>query len=311
MKTLLSFFFACLLMAASTLEAQIVDRTTDRAADKTNRRIDNRIDRGLDKGLDSIENAFRRKGKGESGKKKSSSKEDEVAVDVEGGDEHAATMAIMQAMMGGGATIDLPDNYAFDHSVDYRTTMYNKRGKKETEQVMRMFFSDRQKIFGVEATIEGHTSRSIIDMERNAMVMLIDMSGSKMAMTIDLSGTFDGEDDDTTESGSVTKTGRTKTVLGMKCEEYIFEEDGDRSEMWFTTEETLDLSKAFMAMGEAGDSKKKSSGPNSYPEGMMMEMTTTAKDGEKTIMEVTSINRGKGTTTSTVGYSQMAMPGGR
>ncbi len=311
MKTL-TLLLACLLLAIGHADAQIVDRTTDRAKNKANNRLDNRIDRGIDRGLDGIENAFRKKDK--SPKNKSTQHErDSDNYDDGDTDESAAVMAMMQSMMGGGKPVDIRERYEFQHNVEMTTTMYDKKGKVDHQQAMTMYFSDTDALFGIATAVEGTQSVSVIDLDKLHMVMLMDMGGSKMAMTLDLDQAWGGDDDDdeSYDPAGFTKTGRTKKILGYTCEEYVTEEEGDRMEFWITRDEVLDIYRAFGAMTSTQKDKGgKTAMPTDYPSGMAMEVTTTERNGSKTVMLVTAVNKNQGKTISTAGYSPMNLMGG-
>ncbi|MGF1565358.1 MAG: DUF4412 domain-containing protein [Flavobacteriales bacterium] len=299
------------LIAASSLgmDAQIVDRTTDRAVDKTNNRLDQRIDQGIDKGLDSIEGIFKKKdksskdSKGSNEKKAASQSEQPAESPSSDAEAEAATMRAIQGMFG-GSSVPLPDSYTFDHNVDMSVESFDKKGKSEGAQAMKMLFSDAQAIVGVQVTVEGMQSVNVIDVEKKIMVMLMDMGTSKMAMTLDLDQKWaDVETDDTAyENPSFKKTGRTKTILGYKCDEYVMEEDGDRNEFWVTRDEFLDVYKAF---GMMNASSPKGQSVVDHPGGMVMEMIGIAKNGERTEMRVTAVNKNQSRSISTKGYTPM------
>lgn len=316
MKTLTALFMMMIFLFASPADGQIVDRTTDRAKSKTNNRIDNRIDRGIDKGLDGIENAFKRKNKD---KKKDKSSDDDTkaasASEDEMSEEEANAM-VMRALggMGGGSTVDLPSEYAFDHRVDMVITTFDKKGKQDAVQNMQVLFSDKKPYMGVSVQVEGTNSVSVIDMEAMLMVMLMDMGSNKMAMTIDLNSEWLEENDDEsiTAMESFKKTGRTKTILGYKCDEYVMTDDEGTTEFWITREDDLDIYRAFGAMSASSPDNKKGKGnslPAGHPGGMTMLTTMVSNDGEKMIMEVTDVKKNSPLSIQTAGYSQMSFPG--
>lgn len=306
----LLFLTAAMALFSFGMDAQIVDRTTDRAKDKTNTRIDQRIDQGIDKGLDSIEDIFKKKEKSSKETKSSSNTNSAPSggdVSASGEAEaEAATMQAMQAMFG-GSTAELPDSYVFDHNVDMTLESFDKKGRSEGVQTMKMLFSESDAIFGVQMNVEGMKTVNVIDVDKKLMVMLMDMGGSKMAMTLDLDQKWaEVESDDTNyENPSFQKTGRTKTILGYKCDEYLVEEDGERTEFWVTRDEFLDVYKAF---GMMNASAPKGQEMADHPGGMVMEMIGTSENGERTEMRVVAINKNQRKEISTSGYSSM---GGR
>lgn len=307
------FALVLAILFSSTLEGQIVDRTTDRATQKANNRVDQRIDRGIDNGLDAIEGVFRKDRKKK--KEKSAQEQSETSNgNVEVTTEQSADGQASFGLFGTSAT-ELKDKYAFDHQVDMTIESFDKKGKSEGKQTMEMFFSDTEAHLGVKAIAEGVSSVSIIDMTNYQMIMLMDMGASKMAMAIDFDPSKYADDVETTEDAtppSFRKTGRTKVILGYKCDEYVMEDETNTFEFWVTGEEQLDIFKAFGAMGASG--KGAGGGISSvgdYPRGMTMEFTSTEKkNGEKSVMQVTKIQRNISYSISTAGYQVMNMPGG-
>lgn len=306
---------ACLALAlaiifSASAQAQIVDRTTDRATQKANDRVDQRIDQGIDKGLDAIEGVFRK------GKKKDKSASEQAPEQTSDNETSSTSTTESQAAYGmfGASSAELKSNYDFDHQVDMRIESFDKKGKSEGVQTMQMYFSDSETHVGVKAIMEGMNSVSIIDMTKYQMIMLMDMGGSKMAMAIDFDPSKFATEVETTDDATdvnFRKTGRTKTILGYSCDEYIMEDESNTVEFWVTREEQLDLFKAFGAMGASGKGAGGFSSVTEYPMGMTMEFTSTEKkNGEKATMQVTKIQRNINYSISTAGYSLMNMPGG-
>lgn len=315
MKTLLSILITAMLALSYSAEAQIIERSSDRAQRKANNRVDRKIDDGIDRGLDAIEGVFKRKGKKNKSDKNRSS-DDEVAdeADYDGELSEEESVQYMMSAFGGDGPAEIPGEYAFDHNVEMAMTYYNKRGKEESRQNMRMHFSDKKAIIGIEVMLEGAGATSIIDMETMQMVVLSDMGTTKMAMVVDMNAAMlETEEDDmeSYENPSFTKTGRTKKILGYHSEEYVVEEDGERVEFWVTREEFLDIYRAFTAMEVANQGTTKTNPMSAHPGGMTLEMTSTDESGEKMVMEVTAVHRGKGKVITTAGYQTMKMPGGR
>lgn len=310
MRTLL--FFASLAVAlafCTPLEAQIIDRTSERAKDKANNRVDRKIDQGIDKGLDSIEGLFKKKDKKKNEEQNASTDdgESENTQAPETQSEEEASAAMMARMFGGG-DVTLPESYTFDHQVDMKMTTTDKRGKEESSQEMEMLFSDATPHFGVRAEVDGHNSMTIFDMESNQMVALMNMSGQKMAMAMSFDPSlYETEETEEAPEMDFRKTGRTRTILGYRCEEYLAEDEDGRYEFWVTNDDDFNIFGAFSAMSSAN--KKGSASTTPYPSGMTMEMRSTEKNGESMLLEVTAVNKNKKQTISTQGYQVMSMGG--
>lgn len=316
MKTLLSILITLLIALGMSAEAQVVDRTKNRAQRKANNRVDRKIDQGIDRGLDAVEGLFKRKDKKKkSSKNRSSDAEGTEGIERDDYDDEMTEEEALEHMMsafGSGGNVEIPAEYAFDHHVDMVMTQYNKRGKEESRQNMRMFFSDSKAVIGVEVKVEGTAATSVIDMEAMQMVVLTNMGTSKMAMVVDMNAAMLAAEDDDMENYEnpvFKKTGRTKKLLGYHCEEYIAEEDGERVEFWITRDEFLDVYQAFTALEVANQSTTQTDPMSAHPGGMTMEMISTDEGGERMTMVVTAVNRGQGKVIKTAGYQTMKMPG--
>lgn len=191
------------------------------------------------------------------------------------------------AKMGGKA--DAQAEYVFNSNVLVELQNYKKDGSTKDEATkVRYHFSD-QEYFGTEMVMtnkKGQTTESfgVSEFSKNQIVSLINDNGDKSGtvMKIDLQKQIDKHSD--TANVKVTKTGKTKTILGYTCEEYIMtDKDGNTTESWMTTALPFDMKK--MMAGNRG-------GPNygDYGNGFMMEMTMTEKNGEKTTWKVLEVN---------------------
>lgn len=125
------------------------------------------------------------------------------------------------------------------------------------------------------------------------MIMLMDEDSKKtgFAMKQDYSKNTSNTSDST--SYKVVKTGRTKTILGYLCEEWLVTntKNKDKSEVWITSKVTLDILKTYKMMSSSsrGNSGKKYDVEN-YPKGFMMESTHYSENGEKTTWKVVELN---------------------
>jgi hypothetical protein len=83
----------------------------------------------------------------------------------------------------------------------------------------------------------------------------------------------------------VKKTGKTKTILGYKCDEYVYEDEYDVSNVWITKDKTWKTGNLF------GSVYKNPNLANGFPEGFVMEADTQHKaTGDRSVLKVTEIN---------------------
>ncbi len=299
-----SILILCLCLGVA--QAQIIDRTTNKAKNKTNNRVDNKIDRGLDKGLDGIEGLFKKKKTDEGATEPSEAEEN---TNVPGSTANSGTPGFSF-----GSKADVADKYSFNHSIAYHYKTTKKNGKVDSEADMTMLLSDDKPLFGMETSSEGADATMVYDLEKNQMVNLTKSGDTNMGIVIGIDPATVAEYSEKQEAESsstqnIKKSGRTKSILGYNCEEWISEDDKQKSEVWISTDLNINIGKAFSAMASSAKGK----GPianQEYPSGTMLEMTSVdKKSGEVNHMVATKIEPNSNPSVSTVGYQFMTIPG--
>ncbi len=109
-----------------------------------------------------------------------------------------------------------------------------------------MDYSIKENSIRIDMTADGQSFASIMDLKKMEMMML--MPSEKMYMVMQLKDTvektakkMEGKEPD------IEKTGRTETILGYKCDEYVTKEKNATTEIWIA--EGLGM---FMGLGENG-----------------------------------------------------------
>ena len=200
--------------------------------------------------------------------------------------------------------------YNFDSEVVMEMKEFAGETLKNTSNI-KFYASKKHDHLGYVMDITTHgqsmAARIINDAERNTMTTLIDQGGMKMGMQYDLSKMSEMTTaDPSRESGSMKKTGRTKTILGHKCHEYEITQDKSYSLAWIA--EDMDMTSFYDAF-----TKMKGAGQNwsgDMPEGFPMEISSwpNGKDTEqKFVIEVKEINKNKTMSISTEGYNIMKL----
>ncbi len=169
-------------------------------------------------------------------------------------------------------------------------------GKGQSQQ---LDYSIRDTAMRIDMTAEGQTFSSIMDMKKLEMMIL--MPSEKMYMVMALKDTVEkaakqakGKEPD------IEKTGRTETILGYKCDEYVTKDKKTTTEIWIA--EGLGT---FMGMGnnsgggmggmfggkkKAADSwEEKFKGKPGFP---LRVVSRDAKNKETFRMEATKIEPG-------------------
>lgn len=89
---------------------------------------------------------------------------------------------------------------------------------------------------------------------------------------------------------NVKKTGRTKTIAGLKCEEYKYNDEESESEIWITQDLKMNTQDFFSTLFKSNLYAR------GVPWGYMMEATTIDKEsGEKSVMQVTPVDSNSNT----------------
>lgn len=176
-------------------------------------------------------------------------------------------------------------SYTFTSSVTYKIENTKKPG--ETQNI-NYNFGDQ--VIKMEAL--GQDMSSIIDSKNGVMIMLNDKEKTAMVMsTKAMEAAMKQQQMNQGEkpAAKVTKTGRTKTILGYKCEEILIESD-KKTEVWITKDAGIDVSNTFANMNKTSPS----SIPNeAFSEGgMMMEMNGYDEAGKAEVhMVMTALSK--------------------
>jgi hypothetical protein len=276
---------------------KLKEKAVESATRKTEERIEKKIDEKIDEGLDETEESLK--------SKEGSQKQDE--------DPDAATARMMSKMFGGGADVKLPENYNFDGSFTMETaTVQGDKSKIEAKMILHLDKSGEN--VGMEIletdgkkTDEKGKTFIVFDSELKSMITLTQSGNSGMAMVMSLDGVeglADSLVDDKMEKFKINKTGKTKSILGYNCENYIIETEDGTTDAWISNEINMSTFKAFNFM--QAQQKKKSSAYGAIKNGFVLEALTTLK-GEKTksSMKVTEVNLNKKSSISTKGYTVM------
>ena len=209
---------------------------------------------------------------------------------------------IMKGMGLSGEPVPTAETYKFDHLIQMHLENFNKRGKKTDENEFITHFNSNSTSMAYQA-ISGDTDSEqglfIIDAENGATIILTEDNGEKTGIVYGMGAymqtlgeEYDEEDLDMEETPEtylanpdVKKTGRTKTIIGFKCEEFVYNDEYTKSNFWITKDMNLN-SKDFLST-----LFKTSIASHGMGWGYMMESTSVDKEtGEKSVMKVTRVD---------------------
>lgn len=149
----------------------------------------------------------------------------------------------------------------------------------------------------------------IFDAENNSVLMLTEGGGEKtgfaFAVNPDAFEALAEEIGQTDEPFENFKTGKTKSILGYSCDEYLVPQDESETRIWVSEELGKKLGKAML------NNQRLFSGAFTFASalnGMVMEYSFTDKVNEKTTsMKVTKVDLNASQKISTQGYNIMSM----
>jgi hypothetical protein len=201
-------------------------------------------------------------------------------------------------MNGHVLNVKLEPEYVFPTSMTMQLQDYKRGEKKGDPTDVQYFLNPAKNYFGTSSVDNKKKNETfmIYEIKANYMVMLDTKKMAGMAMNLNafMSGKAIAEREKKIESGEVKdgkhdckKTGKTKTILGYSCDEYVCtdEEKGQRSEMWMTNKIPVDITQANMRGPYAAYFRK-----NNKMTGMMMEATFYKDDVIQSTMLVTEVN---------------------
>jgi hypothetical protein len=271
MKTSLALVFAILCIQLS--EAQgILERINKKAQQKIEERIENKVDKKIDKELDNLEN-------------KTTPSEDK---------ERKSALEQLSKMTVSGEPVKYQDTYSFNESVTMNMTMYNKKNEMKQVSKITLYFTPSEMNFGYRLTNTEQKKKKddpgmsffVFDKNNDAMLMLGENENGKTGIATGIKvSDKDTDDDNNKDDFKFTKTGRTKTILGYKCDEWVGQSADSKAVYWVTSDIKWQ-SGSFMN----NLSNKKGKTITDYPEGMMLEGDFTSSDGERINYLVTDID---------------------
>jgi len=181
---------------------------------------------------------------------------------------------------------------------------------------MKIFFPDDPNVMGFEATPEGKNKQDgnffmIYDLSKNASIVLMETDGqkSRMAYGIDLmslaESVDESEEDVDLGAYSVTKTGKTKTIMGHTCEEYLLDTDEGNAHYWISTEK-IGANQTFFGSGNPFLQARVQNSQSTFqnlPQGNLFEMEYVSKtDKSSMTMTTITIENNKSTTFKMADY---------
>ncbi len=191
--------------------------------------------------------------------------------------------------------------YKFTASATYQMVS----GKKNDTFNYKYYYSSSDDgLLGIEMTIDSKSkTRSVADFKNKGMIMFMDDQKMVMSMSVDFDKAI-SEANSSTKYTAPQKTGKTKTILGYNCEEWVSDADDMKMSFWITTNAPFEA-KSFYKYLYDSYRKQKIILPTNMS-GFPMEMEGVSKDGKKNFKSTcTAVDKNSSTTFSTAGYKIM------
>lgn len=290
--TLLFSVFIIQMANGQGLLKNVKNKTRKKIEEKIEERAVQRADKEIDKQLDKAEEAIFNDEENETktGDEEYSSNSEQRLTDM------------MKKMGVGGEPIPIQDSYSFQTLIKMHIESENKKGEKTSEGEFITHLGPESGILGYEF-VSGDMAESdlgfiIVDAKNKATIILSEDKGKKTGLVYGLGSLWGDVQEENMEeldfsetpdaylsNPNVTKTGKTKTIAGYKCQEYKYTDEYSDSNIWITRDLKMN-SKDFFGM-----LFKTSLYTHGMGWGYMMEASTVNKEsGEKSTMTITDVN---------------------
>jgi hypothetical protein len=207
--------------------------------------------------------------------------------------------------MSGGKKVKPKPEYNFAGSMKFQVTATND-GKASKGEQMWYFPTGNESIFGISMNMgQGTTMRGVIDYADKSMIMFMEDQKMVMGIPLDLDKTMkDIQNDPKMKVSAPKKTGKTKTILGYKCDEWITENADYISSVWMTDKLPINSTSFYKIMAQQLAKSTGTPMPTDM-KGVPLEVqATNKKEGDKYSMVCTEVSN-KPTKFSTAGYKTM------
>lgn len=205
--------------------------------------------------------------------------------------------------------VDTEESYSFKGLAEMEVTSTDSKGKSEDPARIISYLSDDDQITGMEFRDDSKKNAKektvmIFDFRNNATIMLVenDEGKSSMAFGLDWQKMMEGVEDMEVEEESsdpvdwdefkFEKTGKTKTILGYSCEEYIAKNEEMEAVYWISTTPIEGL-QAFWGKNSPFITQRMQAENQEYfsklPEGSVMEMNFVSQE-DKSSTSFTMVN---------------------
>ncbi len=213
--------------------------------------------------------------------------------------------------LGLSGNVDYETKYNFDAYIQMEVSNYNKKEKLKDKVIYDSYYSKDAIDYAMVFKDDDSKSTIIFDSKNNAMLVLSDNDGEHtgIAMGIDPETMAENAEEFEEESGvnpyEANKTGKTKTILGYSCDEYLVEDEYSETRMWASEKLGKQVRREMLANQQTFGGAFYHA---AYTKGMVLEYDFLDKDdGDRTLMLVTKIDLNHNHSISTSSYAVMSL----
>lgn len=285
MKKAIQIFVALIFILQWPVQAesQVLRRAANRLGQKVvEKKIDREIEKKTDELADSIVNAM---------EKDPPKTEEEKARAAE---NRKKSGQLLGRMMGGINQVDLPESYTFDKKI--RMELEDEKGEIT---YLTMYHKDGSSALGYETETEKKEEMPFIvmDFEKEYIATFSESKGEKQAMSMPLPMDMmmamaeEADREEENEEYSFKKTGKTRTINGFHCEQYIMSDKNYQQEMWVTSDVPAFSGFDALMKKMMAENKRMGKVDSDWPSGFLIEIITErVKNGKKSYMRTKEIS---------------------
>lgn len=211
-----------------------------------------------------------------------------ISINLNAQDDMKSLMQSAMSAMGMSGNSEAKDVYRFDAVVKMQMST-SADEKMSMKILMNQSNNDYAILMQDLNSDENLTSGFIYDMTNNIMLMLGDDGEQKTAVSMPIPEemNMDMEEYDESEYQSENedaiglvykKSGKTKNIAGYPCNQYIFEDNESKVELWLTSKIKFDMKSAFKNVNQVSAFM----GGGMMPNGFLMELTAIDKETNET-----------------------------
>jgi hypothetical protein len=291
---------AFLIFSIASLSAQgILNRLEKKAKNKLNDRIEQKADEKMDETLDK---AFEESDKTDDTNNSSSSASDSAAIN---------NLAMRLIGRKNFAECNAKPSYSFNAKMVVDMYSVGKKAKDSFSMRYNWYLSSDNNQFGMENVSSSQNmesvngSKLIMDFEDSCVITLIESDGNKISMSMKYNNDEVEKYADSSKVKKPKKTGKTKTINGKKCYEYVFEDKETYQQLWVEESKVKLWDMNENDWSPKANFMKDGKQYGSFFDAMPLEtLTKDKKSGTVTTMFVRSIDKNVNSTISTVGYTE-------